>query len=77
MSSSDWVEMFKTKNSNVRKSEDVKRSAGKVLDTKKDTPTRAKVRSLNQDNIKYFFFELWLWLMGRMSQSNDDYISTA
>ena len=28
----------------VKKSEDVKKSAGKVLDTKKDTPTRAKVR---------------------------------
>ena len=27
----------------VKKSEDVKKSAGKVLDTKKDTPTRAKV----------------------------------
>ena len=26
-----------------RKGEDVKKSAGKVLDTKKDTPTRAKV----------------------------------
>ena len=36
--------MFKTKNSNNKKSEDVKKSAGKVLDTKKDTPTRAKVR---------------------------------
>ena len=38
------AEMFKTKNSNNKKSEDVKKSAGKVLDTKKDTPTRAKVR---------------------------------
>lgn len=28
----------------VKKSEDVKKSAGKVLDTKKDTPTRAKVK---------------------------------
>ena len=27
-----------------KKSEDVKKSAGKVLDTKKDTATRAKVR---------------------------------
>ena len=36
--------MFKTKNSNNKKSEDVKKSAGKVLDTKKDTPTRAKVK---------------------------------
>ena len=35
--------MFKTKSSNNKKSEDVKKSAGKVLDTKKDTPTRAKV----------------------------------
>ena len=35
--------MFKTKSSNAKKSEDVKKSAGKVLDTKKDTPTRAKV----------------------------------
>ena len=39
--------MFKTKNSNNKKSEDVKKSAGKVLDTKKDTPTRAKVIWLN------------------------------
>ena len=37
--------MFKTKNSNTKKSEDVKKSAGKVLDTKKDTPTRAKVNA--------------------------------
>ena len=44
-------EMFKTKNSNTKKSEDVKKSAGKVLDTKKDTPTRAKV---NQS------FSIWL-----------------
>ena len=36
--------MFKTKSSNSKKSEDVKKSAGKVLDTKKDTPTRAKVK---------------------------------
>ena len=35
--------MFKTKSSNNKKSDDVKKSAGKVLDTKKDTPTRAKV----------------------------------
>ena len=35
--------MFKTKSSNNKKSEDIKKSAGKVLDTKKDTPTRAKV----------------------------------
>ena len=37
--------MFKTKSSNNKKSEDVKKSAGKVLDTKKDTPTRAKVNT--------------------------------
>ena len=30
----------------VKKSEDVKKSAGKVLDTKRDTPTRAKVKFL-------------------------------
>ena len=27
-----------------KREEDVKKSAGKVLDTKKDTPTRAKVK---------------------------------
>ena len=35
--------MFRTKGHTNKKSEDVKKSAGKVLDTKKDTPTRAKV----------------------------------
>ena len=54
--------MFKTKNSNNKKSEDVKKSAGKVLDTKKDTPTRAKVKKDILINIiefctpKQFFF---------------------
>ena len=39
------LEMFGrgSKGGAVKKSEDVKKSAGKVLDTKKDTPTRAKV----------------------------------
>lgn len=41
--------MFKTKSSNNKKSDDVKKSAGKVLDTKKDTPTRAKVRRDRKD----------------------------
>ena len=50
--------MFKTKNSNTKKSEDVKKSAGKVLDTKKDTPTRAKVMQI---------------LFSSISQSQDDW----
>lgn len=47
--------MFKTKNSNNKKSEDVKKSAGKVLDTKKDTPTRAKVKKDILINIIEFY----------------------
>ena len=39
--------MFRTKGHTNKKSEDVKKSAGKVLDTKKDTPTRAKVIQYN------------------------------
>ena len=53
--------MFKTKNSNTKKSEDVKKSAGKVLDTKKDTPTRAKVNA----NFIQFNFSISMWLETR------------
>jgi len=42
--------MFRTKGHTNKKSEDVKKSAGKVLDTKKDTPTRAKHLRLFLDN---------------------------
>ena len=35
--------MFRSAKSSTKRSEDVKKSAGKVLDTKKDTATRAKV----------------------------------
>ena len=41
--------MFRTKGHTNKKSEDVKKSAGKVLDTKKDTPTRAKVKMKTND----------------------------
>ena len=34
-------------NNPVRKSEEVKKSAGKVVDPKRDTPTRAKVQLRN------------------------------
>ena len=42
-----YAAMFSKKtllNNPVRKSEEVKKSAGKVVDPKRDTPTRAKVR---------------------------------
>ena len=42
-----YTAMFSKKtllNNPVRKSEEVKKSAGKVVDPKRDTPTRAKVR---------------------------------
>lgn len=43
--------MFRTKgHTTTKKTEDVKKSAGKVLDTKKDTPTRAKHLRLFLDN---------------------------
>ena len=41
-----YTAMFSKKtllNNPVRKSEEVKKSAGKVVDPKRDTPTRAKV----------------------------------
>ena len=38
--------MFRSGKNSTKRSEDVKKSAGKVLDTKKDVATRAKVHSL-------------------------------
>ena len=35
--------MFRSGKNSTKRSEDVKKSAGKVLDTKKDVATRAKV----------------------------------
>ena len=42
--------MFRSTKSSTKRSEDVKKSAGKVLDTKKDTATRAKHLRLFLDN---------------------------
>ena len=47
----------------VKKSEDVKKSAGKVLDTKKDTPTRAKVK---------YFMSAVMFLFGWYSNFDSD-----
>ena len=59
-------EMFRTKGHTNKKSEDVKKSAGKVLDTKKDTPTRAKVIQYNSCGmngiIKNLEFLCWVIL---------------
>ena len=38
--------MFRSTKNSQKRNEDVKKSAGKVLDTKKDTATRAKVPSV-------------------------------
>jgi hypothetical protein len=46
--------MFRSAKNTTKRTEDVKKSAAKVLDTKKDTATRAKVNTLFYTSIGKF-----------------------